>query len=286
MALEVTASVERGWHPHVHVLCDFAEPISIWAIGEAWREVATAHGFEAGQYPADVRAIREGYTCKDDRGKTRKANSKEQALTYVLKYAAKGNSIAEELAPWYALAIKGVRLVQPFGELRARPLHTPGTLPVCEDCVLAGCKSEEALPAMFAEFGGELRASLAIRSTPDEEQPDALPIKIRDVDKVRAVLKAFTDEWEQIGAFFPKKREAKRLAIRRYLERLGVPLTTWRSEGLYSSVIAAIHSGRTSEISDEVLAFVGAERSESSPVEPRHRETGGENACDTWDLPW
>jgi len=112
-------STER-FHVHIHALVDMAY-VPQPALAEVWRDVTGATG-EAGEI-VDVRRIRGG-----DREEI------EDALAEVTGYVTKPpefESVEDEVE--VMLALKGSRLVQPFGELHGRTVEETAWL-LCSCC--------------------------------------------------------------------------------------------------------------------------------------------------------
>lgn len=99
--IEVT-NKGTGWHVHVHILAD-AKYIPQDELTAAWREIT------GDSYVVDIRA----------------ADSPDAGLRYLLKYLSKkpdlgeGEETEEDIRQTFNEAMKGVRLIQPFGSLYA-----------------------------------------------------------------------------------------------------------------------------------------------------------------------
>jgi len=103
-------NIGNGWHIHAHVVMD-----SLFIPQEFLS--AQWHDITGDSYIVDIR----------------EAWSPRGALSYILKYLTKEPKLLEDLKPVYNQALKGVRLIQPFGVLYAawtieRCAHS------CPDC--------------------------------------------------------------------------------------------------------------------------------------------------------
>ena len=112
-SLEVTWSAERGFHPHLHVVCDLP-----WAdfeeLSAEWQRLTGAR-----HRPDVKRAI--------------SARQRAGLLREGIKYVAKAWELPEEALLVVASALAGRRMVQPFGGVRAHDEEPGGVVcPCCE----------------------------------------------------------------------------------------------------------------------------------------------------------
>lgn len=282
-ALEVTASEEKGFHPHFHVLCDVPDFVSVFEIGDAWRECCAAEGLTVGEYGADVASLVTFANRKSAKGKT--VTSREAATRYVLKYVCKSD-VPEAMRPQYAAAVARVRLVQPFGALTACPTKKVArvSLRPCPNATPCVDFWSDGRPVTEADRERErnciCRACQSLRAAHDRQRACVCPAcrvkeARREKRKLLPICPCCATNWageERVARGWTDEEHGAMtarilaLADRDYTKAVkafgelcaaGVPVACWESYGLFSGIVKWVYE-RADQVPDALLSAVDA----------------------------